>query len=236
MTLIKKPSPNFDDRAAGKKIDILLLHYTGMISANAAIERLTNKQSKVSVHYVIDEDGAIYHLVDESKRAWHAGTSFWRGERDINSTSIGIEIVNPGHEFGYREFPPAQMQNVLHLSREIIKRHAIKPEFVLGHSDVAVGRKIDPGELFDWKFLSKNGVGIYPHTPMPVAAPDIKTVQTWLRKFGYAIDVNGVMDDQTAAVLTAFQRHYCPESMGSGADAATIAALHAVCLISGLLA
>ena len=149
-------SPNFNDRIGYDAPLMILLHYTGMKTAQEALDRLCDPAAEVSAHYTIDEDGTIYHMVDEDKRAWHAGVSEWKGETDINSASIGIELVNPGHEFGYREFPTAQMEALANLCKDIIARQPI--ETVLGHSDVAPERKQDPGELFDWKWLAKQGV------------------------------------------------------------------------------
>ena len=148
-----RPSPNFGPRAPDKPIDILLIHYTGMESAEAALDRLCDPAAQVSAHYLIEEDGTIWSLVDEQHRAWHAGIAYWAGETDINSRSIGIELVNPGHELGYRPFPMPQMEALAGLAREILARHTIPNHRVLGHSDVAPERKCDPGELFDWAWL-----------------------------------------------------------------------------------
>ncbi len=153
----QRPSPNHDERAAGKPVDILLLHYTGMRSAEGALKWLTDPASRVSSHYFVDEDGRVAAMVAEGRRAWHAGKSFWAGETDINSRSIGIEIANPGHEFGYRPFPGAQTEAVIALCRDILARHPIPPERVLAHSDVAPLRKHDPGELFPWARLAVGG-------------------------------------------------------------------------------
>ena len=149
--IIQSPSPNHNERPAGKAIDILLIHYTGMRDGDAALQRLCDPAAKVSSHYLIDEDGTIHRLVDESRRAWHAGVGYWAGERDINAVSIGIELVNPGHDNGYRAFPQPQMAALIELGKAILARHPIPPSRVLGHSDIAPTRKIDPGELFDWK-------------------------------------------------------------------------------------
>ncbi|MDA0260985.1 MAG: N-acetylmuramoyl-L-alanine amidase, partial [Proteobacteria bacterium] len=148
------PSPNFDARPPDRKIDILLLHYTGMLSAEAALERLCDPGAKVSAHYVVDEDGQTFRLVDEVNRAWHAGQSSWAGESDINGRSIGIEIVNPGHEWGYRRFPDVQIAAVIELSARVLSRHPIPAARVLAHADVAPERRMDPGELFDWQRLA----------------------------------------------------------------------------------
>ena len=153
------PSCNAGDRRKGCRADMIVLHYTGMASADQAVKWLSDPRSKVSCHYVIDERGHITQLVAETQRAWHAGASHWAGETDINSASIGIEIQNPGHEHGYPDFPPEQMQAIAALCRDIAQRRGVPPERVLAHSDVAPGRKIDPGEKFDWAFLAKHGVG-----------------------------------------------------------------------------
>ncbi len=172
MKIIPCPSPNFNDRE-GHTIDMLVLHYTGMRSADDARDKLCNAMSdkKVSAHYLVDEDGTIYAMVDESMRAWHAGVSYWRGHTNINQRSIGIEIVNPGHEFGYRPFPKPQMEAVAELCKDILSRRAIPARNVVGHSDVAPERKQDPGELFDWKFLAEHGVGLWPLDPPSLTLP-----------------------------------------------------------------
>lgn len=154
-------SPNFEERKNGVKPSMIIVHYTGMKTAQEALERLCSPESKVSAHYVVDEDGSIYQLVLEDKRAWHAGVSNWQGETDINSHSIGIELVNPGHEFGYRPFPDAQIEALIALCHDIRERHEI--EWVLGHEDVAPDRKQDPGELFPWSRLEQAGIGKLPH-------------------------------------------------------------------------
>ena len=175
--IILSPSPNHNERPAGKAIDILLIHYTGMRDGDAALQRLRDPAAKVSSHYLIEEDGRIHRLVDESRRAWHAGVGYWAGERDINAVSIGIELVNPGHDNGYRAFPQPQMAALIELGKAILARHPIPPSRVLGHSDIAPTRKIDPGELFDWKALAAAGIGLWP-------APAIRTLRTWRRSSG----------------------------------------------------
>ena len=152
--MIERPSPNHDDRG-GAPIDMLVLHYTGMVSAEAALSRLCDPKAKVSAHYIIDEDGTVYALVAEARRAWHAGLSFWAGLRSVNACSIGIELVNPGREFGYHAFPAAQITALKNLCREILARHSIPAARVLGHSDIAPARKEDPGELFPWQRLAR---------------------------------------------------------------------------------
>ncbi len=174
LTCEQMPSPNHGPRAEGKPIDILLLHYTGMPSEAGALAWLANPQSQVSAHYFVGEDGRIVQMVAESERAWHAGQSFWAGETDINSRSIGIEIANPGHEFGYRSFPPAQIAAVIALCQDILSRHPIPAERVLAHSDVAPTRKEDPGELFPWGELAAAGIGHWVMPELVVAGPELK--------------------------------------------------------------
>lgn len=203
--MILEPSPNFDDRDT--PVSMLVLHYTGMQSARAAIDRLTSPEAKVSSHYVVDEDGTVYALVPEDKRAWHAGVSYWRGQRHLNSASVGIEIVNPGHEWGYRAFPAAQMQAVLALSQGILARHAIPARNVVAHSDIAPDRKQDPGELFDWPFLAAQGVGLWTEAFAPPG--------DWradLALIGYDMTL------PAQHVLLAFQRHFLPFHLTGDAD------------------
>ena len=181
----ERASPNHDERRLGPP-DMLILHYTGMTSAAAALDRLCDPAARVSSHYVVEEDGAVWRLVPEERRAWHAGESGWLGRRDINAHSIGIEIVNPGHEFGYRPFPEPQMRAVEELCRDIVARRAIAPRLVLGHSDVAPHRKQDPGELFDWPRLARAGIGLWPDFSRTTSAPEsIVDLQQALADFGY---------------------------------------------------
>lgn len=200
MKLVQKPSPNHDDRKEAA-IDMLVLHYTGMSSGAAAIERLCDPAAKVSAHYTVDEDGTVYGHVAEDRRAWHAGVSHWAGVDNINSRSIGIEIVNPGHEFGYRAFPQAQIAALIELCSGILQRHAIPASRVLGHSDVAPARKDDPGELFPWQRLAEAGIGVW-----PVAIPSDLGPEA-LNRYGY--DPRAPQDK----VITAFQRHFRPKNM-----------------------
>ena len=206
-----RPSPNFGPRPAGTAIDILLIHYTGMESAEAALDRLCDPASQVSAHYLIEEDGRIWSLVDEQHRAWHAGIAYWAGETDINSRSIGIELVNPGHELGYRPFPMPQMEALAGLAREIVARHKIPNHRVLGHSDVAPERKCDPGELFDWAWLAAQGVGIWPADSVPSDGGDAAGD---LRRIGYKVEG----DTPSTAVVTAFQRHFRPSRVDGCLD------------------
>ncbi len=236
LSLIDRPSPNFNERAGVAGPDILLLHYTGMQSCEAAVTRLTDVATKVSSHYTIDEDGTVYVHVPENLRAWHAGVSFWRGARDINSRSVGIEIVNPGHEFGYRAFPDVQIDAVIELSAQIVVRHRIPARNVIAHSDVAPGRKTDPGELFPWRQLAANGVGLWVEAGLSDAgelAPgmtgaSVHALQSRLADYGYGIEVTGIFDEATRVVVSAFQRHFRPERLDGAADAQTLAVLQAL--------
>ena len=222
--IIDRPSPNVGTRPAGAKIDILLLHYTGMKSAQESLDRLCDPEAKVSAHYLVDEDGTIYRLVAESRRAWHAGVSHWAGETDINSRSIGIEIQNPGHEWGYRAFPEPQMAAVIALSRDILARHPIPSRRVLGHSDVAPARKQDPGELFDWKRLAAEGIGRWPEIRDSVLTPDFSDaeIRTSLAMIGYDPDA------RLSDTVTAFQRRYRPARIDGLVDPETAALIRAV--------
>ncbi len=222
MKIVDRPSPNFGRRRAGAAVDMLVLHYTGMPSAEAALDRLCDARAEVSAHYLVDEDGTVYRLVDEAHRAWHAGVSCWAGERDVNSRSIGIELANPGHEFGYRPFPDAQMEALIELARGILARHPIPPHRVLGHSDVAPGRKIDPGEKFDWRLLAQAGIGLWATPGAPPASPvELAKVQLDLRNFGYDVAATGEADEQTRAVVCAFQRHFRPQRCDGVCDGET---------------
>ena len=223
-------SPNHGPRPPGTAVDLLLLHYTGMRSAEAALERLRDPVAQVSAHYLIDEAGRIFRLVDEERRAWHAGVSCWAGRPNVNDVSIGIELVNPGHEFGYRPFPAAQMEALLNLARGICARHPIPPQRVLGHSDVAPARKQDPGELFDWAWLARHGVGIWPEpggAPASVG-PSVGAAQELLAAIGYDVPRHGRMDEATQAVITAFQRHFLPTRVTGGLDGSTLARIEGV--------
>ena len=181
--ITQRPSPNFDSRD-GQAIDMLVLHYTGMPTAREALDRLCDAQAKVSAHYVVDEDGTIYQLVAEENRAWHAGVSAWRGHSNINQRSIGIEIVNRGHEFGYHPFPGEQMKSVATMCKGIVSRHAIPKRNVVGHSDVAPARKEDPGELFDWEGLAAQGIGLW---PIPEKCSPLKVRTRWIMRFLYIV-------------------------------------------------
>ena len=209
-------------------MDMLVLHYTGMRTGQEAIDRLRDPAAKVSSHYVVEEDGRIFRLVPEQRRAAHAGVSHWRGHAGLNARSIGIEIVNPGHEWGYRDFPALQMAAVCDLCLDILSRHPIPPRNVVGHSDVAPDRKQDPGELFDWEGLARNGVGLWPGHDPP-APPEDETLPL-LAAIGYRTDL------PLSVLVTAFQRHWLPPRTDGIADAATrarIAAVATLCAAGG---
>ena len=229
-------SATHDERKEGRTPDIILLHYTGMQSAQEALERLCSPESKVSSHYFVFEDGRIVQSVPENRRAWHAGVSHWAGETDINSSSIGIEIANPGHDFGYPDFPKRQIAAVIALCRGITARRGIKPERVLAHSDVAPSRKQDPGEKFPWRLLADSGVGLWvppsrsidkgPRLAFGQEGEDVRSLQRVLADYGYGVPVNGVFNETTRDVVAAFQRHFRPAQIDGVADRSTLRTLH----------
>ena len=231
------PSPNYSDRNKGLVPDMIVLHYTGMPDAEGAITRLCSDGTDVSAHYIVLEDGRIVQTVQESKRAWHAGSSFWAGEDDINSRSIGIEIINRGHDWGYPDYPARQIAAVTALCRGILLRREIPTHRVLGHSDVAPARKKDPGEKFPWHLLASSGVGHWVH-PAPIVpgeglrtgadGDEVKALQQALALYGYGIEVSGIYDASTAEVVTAFQRHFRPERVDGVADRSTLETLQAL--------
>jgi N-acetylmuramoyl-L-alanine amidase len=228
-------SPNRDDRPANVPIDTLILHYTGMQTAQEAIDRLRDPAARVSSHYVVDEDGAVLRLVPEARRAWHAGVSYWRGHTELNHRSIGIEIVNPGHEWGYRDFPVLQLAAVCDLCLAILSRHPIPARNVVAHSDVAPDRREDPGEKFDWMALAQNGVGVWPRDVPDLGttgavhdADALRDVRAALAEIGYRVASDGAFDPALATVLRAFQRHWRPEAITGHADAGTLARLAGV--------
>jgi len=230
-----RPSPNHDRRVLAT--DILLLHYTGMASTAAATERLCDPAAKVSGHYVVMESGTIIQLVPEERRAWHAGHSSWEGVNDINSRSVGIEIGNRGHDYDYPDFPEPQIAAVIALCRDIITRRHLRADRVLAHSDVAPERKCDPGEKFPWHRLHREGVGAWVE-PAPIRpglvlgphdiGPDVADLQAALQVYGYGIAATGIYDELTAAVVTAFQRHFRPDCIDGRADLSTIETLRSL--------
>ncbi len=214
-------SPNQDERPKGNLVDMVVLHYTGMKNGEMAVERLCNPLAEVSAHYVVFEDGHLIQLVSEDRRAWHAGSAFWRGNTDINERSIGIEIVNPGHEFGLTKFPDKQMAALESLIIEIIQRYSISGHNIVGHSDVAPRRKIDPGELFDWRRLYKSGIGIWPN-PSVVDSIDNVKAEMLFSQFGYeTVDMKKTIE--------AFQRHFRPREVTGILDRETSQLLSGLC-------
>lgn len=225
MSDLETTSPNQDARKL--PITMLVLHYTGMETGQAALDRLVDPASKVSAHYVVEEDGNVVQLVDEGRRAWHAGVSFWNGVTDINSASIGIEIVNGGHDFDLPEFPRPQLTSVIRLSRKIVNAYNIHELNIVGHSDIAPARKKDPGEKFPWKEVAKRGVGYWPSGVKPdqrvlfengAADRAITILQRGLAFIGYDVEVNGQINAKTENVLSAFQRRYRPDLINGCVD------------------
>ena len=231
MSLISAPSPNFDERLAPP--DMIVLHYTGMDTGEAALARLCDPEAKVSAHYMIEQDGRVFALVPEERRAWHAGVSFWKGERDVNGVSIGIELVNPGHELGYADFPEIQIEALIGLLDAVRGRWTIPNSRILAHSDVAPERKIDPGEKFPWKHLALDGHGLWieadpaPGAPLGVGdeGTGVFALQAGLTRLGYDSAPSGRYDAETEVVVQAFQRHWRPERVDGIADGETRARL-----------
>jgi N-acetylmuramoyl-L-alanine amidase len=250
LTFIERPSPNFDARTRG--VELVVLHYTGMQDGETALARLTDPApvagkypgpwheasvapdaplGRVSTHYVVGEGGEIYRVVAEDERAWHAGVSSWKGEGDVNGRAIGIEIVNGGHDFGLPDFPHAQIDAVILLLRDILQRRALTPASIVGHSDIAPDRKLDPGEKFPWKRLADAGVALWPKAMPLTQTSDDKTgaLQQQLAAFGYDVKTSGIMDAQTKAAVVAFQRRFRVSRIDGVADDETRA------LLAGLL-
>ena len=226
------PSPNVEPRKPGFAPSIVILHYTGLLTVDRALDVLSRPDCKVSCHYVIDESGRIIQMVAEDKRAWHAGLSSWQSETDINSASIGIEIQNPGHMHGYPDFPDSQMRAVAALCRDLALRHDIAPQHFLAHSDVAPGRKIDPGEKFDWSWLYGQGIGHWV-VPAPFDADDagitpesrgadVERARALLAAYGYKIDPKGPFDPDLRTVVRAFQLHFRPACTDGRLDRSTL--------------
>lgn len=240
------PSPNHGERRGVSAPDSIILHYTGMPTASEALFWLANPVSQVSAHYFVFEDGRIFQMVPESRRAWHAGLCIWHGEGDMNSRSIGIEIANKGHDLSktppepwqYPDFPEAQISAVITLVKDIATRWRIEPARILAHSDIAPGRKVDPGERFPWARLAEAGVGLWVATPdVPETAPTfrpgdegmpVKAMQAMFARFGYGIELTGVFDQRTEDVVAAFQRHWRQNRVDGVADGETLARLMAL--------
>ena len=230
-----RPSPNHGERVGGRRPDMIILHYTGMPSGDKALCWLCNEESQVSSHYFVHEDGRVVQLVPEDRRAWHAGKSSWAGETDINSCSIGIEIANPGHPGGLPEYPLVQIAAVVELCRDCGERWQIPPERVLGHSDVAPIRKVDPGENFPWEKLYLDGIGHW-IDPAQISGgrffqfgesgQPIEALQSMLSLYGYGIEITGNFCERTKGVVEAFQRHFRPQLVDGIADFSTIDTLH----------
>jgi len=232
--MIRHPSPNFGDRPHGIQPSLFVVHYTGMTSADAALRRLCDPSAQVSAHYLIDEIGATVEMVDPQKRAWHAGVSHWDGSNNVNDISIGIELVNPGHDHGYTAFPRAQMAALQEVMQSCAARFSIPAYAVVGHSDVAPARKLDPGEKFDWRFLAAAGFGLVTRTDTTgrdvIAIPGLSggavaLAQKHLLHIGYKQTLSGVYDQETLCNITAFQRHWRQRSVNGLLDTGTVEAL-----------
>ncbi|MES1199456.1 MAG: N-acetylmuramoyl-L-alanine amidase [Pseudomonadota bacterium] len=244
----ERRSSNYDQRS--RAIDLVVLHYTGMQDAETALARLTDPEPKagrypgpwqahdtdpnaplarVSSHYVLDEAGVVYRVVDEAQRAWHAGASNWEGEGDVNARAIGIEIVNGGHDFGLPDFPDVQIEALIVLLRDILARNKLAPSRVVAHSDIAPDRKLDPGEKFPWKRLAEAGVAIWPGAGgKPPTGDPVLFAQERLAALGYGVTASGVVDAQTKAALSAFQRRFRQGRVDGVADEETLALLAAL--------
>ena len=228
------PSPNHGERKGGRTPDSILLHYTGLPTGEAALRQLCDPATEVSSHYLVWEDGRLFQLVPEARRAWHAGRGIWAGESDMNDVSIGIEIANSGPRGGSPAYPSVQIETVIALCQDIIARWRIRPERVLAHSDVSHGRKIDPGEHFPWGQLAKAGIGHYvtpsaiedgPRLEPGAIGPQVEALQAMLSGYGYGLDTTGLYDARTESAITAFQRHFRPARVDGIADRSTITTL-----------
>ena len=240
LRLRELPSPNHDARPDGAAVDMIVLHYTGMTTARAALSRLCDLAARVSAHYVVEEDGTVWRLVPEERRAWHAGVSHWRGRSGLNDRSLGIEIVNPGHEHGYRDFSALQMVAVCDLCLSVLSRHAVAARDVVAHSDIAPDRKDDPGEKFDWAGLAREGIGLWPDGVPDLGiqgavrdAATLRDVRAALADIGYRVAPEGPLDPALSSVLRAFQRHWRGEAVTGQADSGTLARLLAVARLCG---
>ena len=235
LTRIHYPSPNFEPRPAGALVDMIILHYTDMTSAQSALDRLCDPEAKVSSHFLISKEGTLYQLVDPVHRAWHAGESSWQGRQDINSYSLGIELDNLGHTFGPEPFPDAQISTLLDLLTELTTSHGISPQSILGHSDIAPLRKSDPGALFPWALLGQKGFG---QIPLPVVIEEqsaqmtIRDVQEALIKIGYNCPQTGEWDKDSQKVCWAFQQHFTPHEVTGHPTSLTFQVLRGLVLAS----
>lgn len=241
LRIVDAPSPNMNERLF--PLDMLVLHYTGMADGPAALARLRDPAAEVSAHYMLEEDGAVFALVPEERRAWHAGRSWWRGDDDLNSRSIGIEIVNGGHDFGLPQFPDVQIETLIELCRGIRARWDIPQVRIVGHSDIAPERKEDPGERFPWRRLAEAGIGLWPEPrkaepwmQIGARAGDAGVVVDRLRerlaRIGYRIAPTGPYDYAAAAVVRAFQRRWRPSIVSGEADTETLMLIDAVAGLS----
>lgn len=233
---ISNLSPNYNNRPVNQSVDMVVIHYTGMITGKSALERLCDPASKVSAHYLIEENGDIYQLVADEKRAWHAGVSYWMGQENLNDCSIGIELVNPGHENGYRLFPLKQQQSLVLVIRHLQQHYAIPARRIVGHSDIAPTRKIDPGELFDWQWLAGQGIGVWPKPQAFSFLPRANAfypslVKEGLKKVGYEIKSANPAD--LSLVIKAFQRHFRPSQVDGEIDRETMEILNGLLISLG---
>lgn len=230
LNIIETPSPNHGERKTVSGVvgvSMVVLHYTGMKSAAEALARLTDPAAQVSAHYLVDDEGLIYRMVPEDRRAWHAGVSYWQGVRDINSVSVGIEITNPGHDYDYRAFTQKQIDAVIALTRDIQARHQIGAASVIGHSDIAPGRKIDPGELFPWQDLAREGLGVWPTLSGTKHLISSDEAMKLLSGLGYATPLSPELGadllETPTDCIAAFQRHYRPRKIDGLLDSETLA-------------
>lgn len=227
--IIEAPSPNQNDRQ--RPVSMLVLHYTGMENGQAALNRMCDAEAQVSAHYMIEEDGRVFRLVEEDKRAWHAGVSEWNGITDVNSASIGIEIVNGGHDYGLPDFPDVQINALIPLCKRIIAAHMIAPRNIIGHSDIAPERKNDPGEKFPWSGLAAAGIGLWPgegNDDRRILFEEgdrdrgVTLIQRGLAGLGYGVALDGVMTDRTISVVRAFQRRFRTDKVDGIVDMETL--------------
>ena len=222
MEITKFYSPNFvKKKRLNKDIRAIIIHYTGMQSERESLKRLTTAASKVSAHYVINRSGKIFKLVNENNVAWHAGKSKWKNYKNLNKNSIGIELVNKGHQYGYQKYTKIQIKKLIKLCKYLIKKYRIKKSLILGHSDIAPLRKIDPGEKFPWKYLSLNGVGFYPNLKgknKTKLKPQSKLFFKYLDKIGYKY----LKTNFKKKIIKNFQRRYRPGKVDGILDQETL--------------